>query len=142
MAEKLQQTTQNIVDDIKSGLHGIHGAGDALRGGAMEVLDSVFHKQEGEQRNREIAAHGLAEMRGTEDRFEDRHHQHEAHHLGTQQDGVTEHHHHHSSQGQGSHFADAHARDMAIEEHRKATGIVSEEGDSMSAARAAMQENH
>ncbi|KIW33117.1 uncharacterized protein PV07_04608 [Cladophialophora immunda] len=141
MAEKLHQTAQNIVEDIKSGLHGIHGAGDALRGGAMEALDTVFHKQEGEERNREIAEHGLAEMRGTEDRLEERHHQCEAHHIGAEHSAGNDHH-HHVGQGQGSHFADAHARDMAAEEHHKATGIVSEEGDSLSAARAAMQEKY
>ncbi|KIW86851.1 uncharacterized protein Z519_12472 [Cladophialophora bantiana CBS 173.52] len=141
MAEKLQQTAQNIVDDIKSGLHGIHGAGDALRGGAMEALDSVFNKHQGEERNREITERGLAEMRGTENRFEERYHQHEAHHAGAEH-GVGHDHHGHDGHGEGSHFADAHARDAAAEDHYKATGIVSEKGDSMSAARAAMEEKY
>ncbi|KIX94644.1 uncharacterized protein Z520_09690 [Fonsecaea multimorphosa CBS 102226] len=138
MAEKLHETAQNIVGDIKSGLHGIHGAGEALRGGAMEVLDTVFHKTEGEERNREIAEQGLAEMRGSEGRFEERHHQYEAHHLGTQHRAEKDHH-HNTNHGQGSHFADARSKDLAAEEQRKATGIVSEEGDSLSAARAAME---
>ncbi|OAP59736.1 hypothetical protein AYL99_04738 [Fonsecaea erecta] len=141
MAENLHQTAQNIVEDIRSGLHGVHGAGDVLRGGAMEALDRIFHKQEGEERNREIAQHGLAEMRGTEYRFEEKHRQYEALHVGAH-GGVGDDHHHHAGHGQGSHLAHSRAKDVAVEEHHKETGIVSEEGDSLSAARAAMQEKY
>lgn len=89
MADKVHQKTQGLVGDIKSGLHGIHGAGEALRGGAMEALDGIFHKHEGEERNKEIAERGLAEMRGGEGRVDSR-----------QQ-------HPHAAGGQGSHFANA-----------------------------------
>jgi len=128
-ADKVHNKTQAIVDDIKSGLHGIHGAGEAIRGGAMEALDGVFHKKEGEAKDRAIYEQGVAEMRGTEDRFEARQlqpHQTDHHEFG--------HHHDHASHGQGSHFATAHTRDAAT--------VRAEETESLGAAKAAWQEKH
>ncbi len=101
MAEslKLHQKTHELVDDIKSSLHQVHGAGDAIRGGAMEALDAVFHKREGEERNRAIAEQGMAEMNVEE---------HET--------ALRSHHHHGESphanpygerQGEGNHLANA-----------------------------------
>ena len=90
MADKVHKKTQDLVGDIKSGLHGIHGAGEALRGGAMEALDGIFHKHEGEERNKEIAERGLAEIRGGEAGIEGRHQ-------------------HNPAVGQGSHLANANA---------------------------------
>ena len=90
MADKVHKKTQGLVGDIKSGLHGIHGAGEALRGGAMEALDGIFHKSEGEERNKEIAERGLAEIRGGEATVEGRHQ-------------------HNAAAGQGSHLANANA---------------------------------
>ena len=34
-----------IVDDVKTGLKGIKGAGDTLRGGAMEAVDATFENR-------------------------------------------------------------------------------------------------
>ncbi|KAI1615702.1 hypothetical protein EDD36DRAFT_195074 [Exophiala viscosa] len=90
MADKVHKKTQDLVWDIKSGLHGIHGAGEALRGGAMEALDGIFHKHEGEERNKEIAERGLAEIREGEAGVE-----------GKRQ--------HNAVAGQGSHLATANA---------------------------------
>ena len=133
--ERAHNKTQTIVDDIKSGLHGIHGAGEAIRGGAMEVLDGVFHKKEGEAKDREIYERGLAELRGAEDRFEAK----DVQHHNNEQHGF---HHDHASHGQGSHFAEAHARDVAGAPHHGATKIGSEEAESLGAAKAAWQETH
>ncbi|KIX05667.1 uncharacterized protein Z518_03639 [Rhinocladiella mackenziei CBS 650.93] len=101
MAENVHRESQEIVDDIKSGLHGIHGTGEAIRGGAMEALDTAFHKQDGEAQNRETAERGIAEMRRAKDRFEERHH----HHM---EPGHSQGHSHPRSHGQGSHFAHTH----------------------------------
>ncbi|KAJ9609349.1 hypothetical protein H2200_005676 [Cladophialophora chaetospira] len=123
MADKVHNTTQGIVNDIKSGLHGIHGAGEAIRGGAMEALDGVFHKKEGEAKNREIYERGAAEMRGTEHRLEGQQSQHG---FGP----------HHEQARPGSHFADAHARDV----HANTT--TTREAESLGAAKLAWQEKH
>lgn len=138
MADKVHQKTQEIVDDIKSGLHGIHGAGEVIRGGAMEALDGVFHKYDGEARNREIVDRGLAEMKGTDDRFEDRHHP---------QQGEVGHGFSHSqpeSRGQGKHLANTNVRDAATDTEFDSNAAVVEsgEGHSMRAARLAMQERN
>lgn len=141
MADKVHQKTQGLVSDIKSGLHGIHGAGEALRGGAMEALDGVFHKREGEARNREITERGLAEMRGTEERFEERthHHHHHDEAVGGGGHGFGLGHSQPQGHGQGSHFANAHARDTpAGTDYGSVTEVGSTEGDGMRAARLAM----
>jgi hypothetical protein len=132
MAEKIHNTTQGIVGDIKAGLHGIHGAGEALRGGAMEALDGVFHKRDGEAKDREIYERGVAEMRGTEERIEAREAQF---HQGEHQPS-SGHHHGQAGHGQGSHFADAHAKDAA------ATTARENEAESLGAAKLAWQEKH
>ena len=109
MAEKVHHTSQSLVGDIKSGLHGIHGAGEALRGGAMEALDGVFHKKDGEAKDRAIYDRGVAEMKGAEDHIEAR----QATTQTTEHHTIGQHHTHQAGHGQGSHFADAHARDVA-----------------------------
>lgn len=131
-ADKVHNTSQSIVGDIKSGLHGIHGAGEALRGGAMEALDGVFHKKDGEVKDREIYDRGVAEMRGTEDRFETKQPAPRNEHQGIGQ--------HHASHGQGSHFAGAHARDVPGAPHTTAVGA--REVESSDAAKRPWQEKH
>ncbi|KIV86113.1 hypothetical protein PV11_01748 [Exophiala sideris] len=54
----------------------------------MEALDGIFHKSEGEERNKGIAEKGLAEIRGGEVGVEGRHQ-------------------HITAGGQGSHLANA-----------------------------------
>lgn len=56
------------VQDIKSGLKGIRGAGEAIRGGAMEATDQLFDQdsnhpqtQASEAKNRAIKEKGLHE---------------------------------------------------------------------------------
>ncbi|KIW66312.1 hypothetical protein PV04_05649 [Phialophora macrospora] len=136
-AEKAHDATQTIVNDIKAGLHGIHGAGEAIRGGAMEALDGIFHKKEGEARDREIYERGLAEMKGTEDRFEaNQVRPHKNEHLGFGNHRDQE------SHGQGSHFAQAHAIENTGAPHHDPTTTGADEIESREAARAAWQEKH
>jgi hypothetical protein len=92
-ADRLHAKSEGIVGDIKSALHGIHGAGEALRGGSMQALDGVFHKHDGEARNKEIADKGIAEMEPARERTEQIRGEHaHSHGVGT-------------GHGQGSHFA-------------------------------------
>ncbi|KAL6243514.1 hypothetical protein RBB50_009507 [Rhinocladiella similis] len=62
MTDKIQHATDQVVGTIEQGMHRIHGAGDAIRGTAMEALDKVLHSQEGVEKDREIAERGRAEM--------------------------------------------------------------------------------
>ena len=101
-AEKAHAKTEGIVGDIKSALHGIHGAGEAIRGGSMQALDGVFHKQDGEAKNKAIAEHGIAEMEPGRERMEDIRGE-QAHSHGT---GV--------GHGAGSHLASQRAHDGQV----------------------------
>jgi hypothetical protein len=63
-----------IVDDVKSGLKGIRGAGDALRGGLMEATDDAFDNnnkhpitQANQAKNRAIAEKGKQDIRGADE---------------------------------------------------------------------------
>lgn len=56
------------VQDIKSGLKGIRGAGEAIRGGAMETTDQLFDQdtnhpqtQASEAKNRAIKEKGISD---------------------------------------------------------------------------------
>lgn len=58
------------VEDIKSGLKGIKGAGDAIRGGAMEATDELFdqgssHPQSAaaQTKNRALAEKGTQQAK-------------------------------------------------------------------------------
>ncbi|KAI9148863.1 hypothetical protein HJFPF1_10906 [Paramyrothecium foliicola] len=58
-----------LVEDIKSGLKGVKGAGDALRGEAMDATDQAFDNNHGDPsvtasrtKNRTIAEKGKADM--------------------------------------------------------------------------------
>lgn len=61
--------THKISDDVKSAFRGIRGAGDAIRGTAMGVVDSTAHSRDGEVRDRTLAEKGLDDMRNADQRF-------------------------------------------------------------------------
>ncbi|KAK8023913.1 hypothetical protein PG993_011979 [Apiospora rasikravindrae] len=77
-----------IVDDVKSGLKGIRGAGDAIRGSAMEVTDQAFDNnsnhpqtQLAQAKNHNIAEKGKQDIAGTDHmvaRHEQKHGKHTA----------------------------------------------------------------
>lgn len=59
-----------LVQDVKSGLKGVKGAGDAIRGGAMEATDELFdqgsnHPQTAasQTKNRALAEKGTQEAK-------------------------------------------------------------------------------
>ncbi|KAF4465566.1 hypothetical protein FALBO_7586 [Fusarium albosuccineum] len=63
-----------IVEDVKSGLKGIRGAGDAIRGEVLEATDKAFEKdpthpatQESQAENRAILEKGKKDMRGADE---------------------------------------------------------------------------
>lgn len=75
-----------LVDDVKSGLKGIRGAGDAVRGGVLEATDQAFEKNPHEpetiaheQKNRAIAEKGKQDIRGADEMIA----RHEWEHKGT-----------------------------------------------------------
>ncbi|KAI1472146.1 uncharacterized protein F4812DRAFT_407639 [Daldinia caldariorum] len=68
-----------IVDDVKTGLKGIRGAGDAIRGEAMEVTDQAFDNdqthpetQTAQAKNRAIAEKGRQDVKKVDDMFAQR----------------------------------------------------------------------
>ncbi|KAG5758078.1 hypothetical protein H9Q72_013792 [Fusarium xylarioides] len=63
-----------IIDDVKTGLKGIRGAGDALRGEVLDATDQAFdtdpkHPEtlKDSADNRAIADKGKQDMRGADD---------------------------------------------------------------------------
>lgn len=63
-----------LVDDVKSGLKGIRGAGDAVRGSVLEATDQAFEKNPNDpesvahrQRDRAITEKGKADIRGADE---------------------------------------------------------------------------
>ena len=117
MANKAHQATEEVVEGVESGLHCLHGAGEAIRGTAMEAIDKIFHSHEGELKNREIADKGIAEMQ-----------------VAREELGDLPRHHRRVGSGEGSHFAESHAREVTPEMRDR---IGSEEEDDL---RASMQE--
>jgi hypothetical protein len=79
-------TMSNIGQDIKSGLKGIHGAGEALRGSVNEAADQVLDTnakhpaaQESQIENRGVIEKGKTEVDGADNMIA----RHEAKHRGT-----------------------------------------------------------
>ncbi|KAI1800232.1 hypothetical protein F4811DRAFT_540145 [Daldinia bambusicola] len=65
-----------IIDDVKTGLKGIRGAGDAIRGEAMEVTDQAFDNnqnhpqtQTAQAKNRAIAEKGKQDVKKVDNMF-------------------------------------------------------------------------
>ncbi|KAK8877662.1 hypothetical protein PGQ11_002608 [Apiospora arundinis] len=77
-----------IVNDIKSGIKGVQGAGDAIRGSAMEVTDQAFDNrgnhaetQLSANKNRGITEKGKQDIAGVDHmvaRHEQKHGKHTA----------------------------------------------------------------
>lgn len=59
----MSSSTNSAVDDLKSGLKGIHGIGEAIRGNVNAAVDHAAHDTTGEAQNSAIANKGEAEMR-------------------------------------------------------------------------------
>ncbi|KAI0105362.1 hypothetical protein F4776DRAFT_475378 [Hypoxylon sp. NC0597] len=63
-----------IVDDIKTGLKGIRGAGDAIRGEVLEATDQAFDNNQNhpetrasQAKNRVVAEKGKQDLRSVDD---------------------------------------------------------------------------
>ncbi|KAK8070756.1 hypothetical protein PG997_010959 [Apiospora hydei] len=85
-----------IIDDVKSGLKGIRGAGDAIRGSAMEATDQAFDNdnnhpqtQLAQAKNRSITEKGKQDIAGT-DHMVARHEQKHGKHTAGAAAGATE----------------------------------------------------
>ncbi|ROW02876.1 hypothetical protein VSDG_01753 [Cytospora chrysosperma] len=66
-------TGTNIAQDIKAGLKGIRGAGEAVRGSTLEATDELFDNspnhpatQASKMENRSIAEKGKQDLRGAD----------------------------------------------------------------------------
>jgi hypothetical protein len=77
--------SNKIVEDIKTGLKGIRGAGDVLRGSAMEATDQAFDNnqnhpvtQASELKNQAIAQKGKNDWEAVDERLAVREREHEA----------------------------------------------------------------
>ncbi|KAF3055115.1 hypothetical protein GL218_07729 [Daldinia childiae] len=68
-----------LINDVKTGIKGIRGAGDAIRGEAMEVTDQVFDNnpnhpetQTAQTKNRTIAEKGKQDVKNVDNMFAQR----------------------------------------------------------------------
>ena len=67
--------SSSTTSDIKDALRGVKGVGDAIRGSAMESVDSMSNSsgsKASEAKNHAIAERGAAEARAADNRFGDR----------------------------------------------------------------------
>lgn len=55
--------THSLSDQIRSGVKGIHGVGEAIRGTAMQATDEIFNSPEGAAKNKVIADRGAEDAR-------------------------------------------------------------------------------
>lgn len=56
----------NIGEQFRSGVKGIHGIGEAIRGTAMDTLDTALHTNSPDRKNKQIADQGFADMRAAD----------------------------------------------------------------------------
>lgn len=77
--------SNKIVEDVKTGIKGVRGAGDALRGNLMQAADQAFDNnpnhpttQASELKNETIAQKGKSDMQAVDDRLAAREQEREA----------------------------------------------------------------
>ncbi|KAI0441622.1 hypothetical protein F4803DRAFT_408722 [Xylaria telfairii] len=68
--------SSQIIDDIKTGVKGIRGAGDALRGNLMQATDQAFDNnqnhaatQASQRKHETLAQQGKSDMQAVDDRL-------------------------------------------------------------------------
>ncbi|KAI0203331.1 hypothetical protein F4808DRAFT_458094 [Astrocystis sublimbata] len=78
-----------IIDDVKTGVKGIRGAGDAIRGNLMQATDQAFDNnqnhpqtQASELKNEALAHKGKGDMQAVDDRLASREHERAARKTG------------------------------------------------------------
>jgi hypothetical protein len=59
----MSSSANSAIDDVKSGLKGIHGIGESIRGNINNAVDHAAHDTTGEAKNQAIANKGQVEMR-------------------------------------------------------------------------------
>jgi hypothetical protein len=59
----MSSTINSAIDEVKSGLKGIHIIGDSIRGSINGAVDHATHDATGEAKSKVIANKGEAEMR-------------------------------------------------------------------------------
>ncbi|TRX90924.1 hypothetical protein FHL15_008129 [Xylaria flabelliformis] len=83
--------SSKIIEDVKTGMKGIRGAGDSLRGNMMQAADQAFDNnqnhpqtQASELKNQALAQKGKQDMQAVDDRLAAREQEHEARKLNNQ----------------------------------------------------------
>jgi hypothetical protein len=74
MADRLSSFSHRLTSDVSSLVHGIHGAGEAIRGTANSTMDGLVTNHEskeggGRARDDAITKKGVAELQGAEAHF-------------------------------------------------------------------------
>ncbi|EXJ85553.1 hypothetical protein A1O1_05917 [Capronia coronata CBS 617.96] len=69
MADRTQEKTHGFLNDVKSAVKGVKGAGDTIRGTVNESIDTAFNEKEGETANRAIKEKGKTEMQAADQHF-------------------------------------------------------------------------
>lgn len=69
MTDRTQDTTHSVVNDVKSALKGVKGAGDTIRGSFNESVDTAFNDKQGEVANRAVKEQGEANVQAADQRF-------------------------------------------------------------------------
>ncbi|KAJ9660182.1 hypothetical protein H2198_002688 [Neophaeococcomyces mojaviensis] len=59
----MSDKAQSFGEQVRSGLKGIHGIGEAIRGTAMEATDEAFNTKDGAAKNKAIADKGFADAK-------------------------------------------------------------------------------
>ncbi|KAK5198675.1 hypothetical protein LTR99_008322 [Exophiala xenobiotica] len=73
MADRTQDKTHGVVNDVKSALKGIKGTGDAIRGTVNESVDTAFNDKQGVAANRAVKEQGEANMRAADQKLSQPH---------------------------------------------------------------------
>ncbi|ETN46626.1 uncharacterized protein HMPREF1541_00812 [Cyphellophora europaea CBS 101466] len=74
MAERLNKLSHDLTSHVSSAVHGVHGAGETLRGTVNSSIDGIVPNHEsreggGRARNDAVAQKGLDELHGAERHF-------------------------------------------------------------------------
>lgn len=59
----------NVGEQFRSGVRGFHGIGEAIRGTAMDTLDTALHTHSADRKNKAIADQGFADMKAADNDF-------------------------------------------------------------------------
>jgi hypothetical protein len=59
----------NLGEQFRTGVKGIHGIGEAIRGTAMDTLDTALHANSADRKNKTIADQGFTDIEAADNTF-------------------------------------------------------------------------